>query len=183
MTNPSGGSQLLNPEEVLRQVGIKPGWRVADLGSGAVGHFIFPAAQIVGKEGVVYAVDIRKIVLQGIKNRARIEGLDNIKAVWANLEIVKSTGILNDSVDAAMIINVLFQNNKKEEILTEGARIVKPGGILAVIDWKVGKSIIGPEQDSRVNPEEIIKICQKLGLKVEKEFEPDSFHFGLLFKK
>ena len=181
--NISGGNQLLDSPKILKELGVKEGWKVADLGCGAVGYFVFPAVKMVGKEGVVYAVDIRKLVLAGIKNRARIDGIDNIYAIWSNLEVPKATGILDNSLDLAMLINVLFQNKKREEILAEAIRMVKSGSHLAVIDWKKQKSALGPPLESRVNIEAVIKFCQENGLTVEEEFEAGKFHFGLLFKK
>jgi ubiquinone/menaquinone biosynthesis C-methylase UbiE len=183
MVNTSGGNQLLDPQRLLIEVGVQKNQQVADLGCGAVGHFVFPAAEMVGDKGLVYAVDIRRIILEGIKNRARIEGKENIKTVWSNLEVYRGTGILDNSLDVAMLINVLFQNKKQEEIIHEAVRMVKPGGRLAIVDWKPEKSVLGPPLEIRAKPEVLIKLCQKEGLTVEREFEPGNFHFGLLFNK
>jgi len=51
----TGGSALLNAEALLKKIGLKEKMKVADFGSGAYGHFVFPAAQLVGKRGTVYA--------------------------------------------------------------------------------------------------------------------------------
>jgi len=178
-----GGRQFLDPEYIFSEVGLKEGQTLADLGCGALGHFTFPAAKVVGNGGKVYSVDIRRIILAGIKNRARIDGFNNIETIWANLEILKSTGIANDGVDLATLFNVLFQSDKQGQILAEAIRIVKPGGSLAIIDWKNNKTSFGPPSESRVKPEEIKKICLNQGLSLEKEFEASDYHFGLLFKK
>ncbi len=179
----SGGNQLLDALSVLKEVGIKQGYKVADLGCGAVGHFTFPAAEMVGKDGLVYAVDIRKIVLAGIKNRARIDGLTNIEVVWSNLEVPKSTGILNSSLDIAMLFNTLFQSKKREGVLKESIRMIKPQGYLAVVDWQLTDTLFGPVKEDRVDPEAVIQFCRNNGMELEKEFVAGKFHFGLLFKK
>ncbi len=81
---------------------------VGDLGCGNLGYFSVPAAKIVGQNGVVYAVDILKSVLQSVENIARQEGLDNIKTVWSNLEVVGATKITPASLDLIMVVNMLF---------------------------------------------------------------------------
>ncbi|MFA6993168.1 MAG: class I SAM-dependent methyltransferase [Patescibacteria group bacterium] len=183
MENSSGGNQLLDPQAVLAVSGVKLGSRVADLGCGAVGHFVFPASQLVGKSGKVYAVDIRATVLDGIKRRAHLAGLENIQVLRANLENNKGTGLPDGSADVAMLINVLFQNDKREEVLREALRVVKPGGTLLVIDWRSEPSVIGPVAERRVRSEGVARFCQAQGAELVKRFEPSKWHFGLLFKK
>ncbi len=127
MLNTSGGNTFLDPVKIFKQVGLAKGHKLADLGCGAVGHFVFPAVNIVGKDGMVYAVDIRKIILEGIKNRARVDGIENLETVWTNLEVPKATGITDESLDVATLFNTLFQSKKRKEILTEAIRMVKAG--------------------------------------------------------
>ena len=62
------GKALLDPKIVLDKLRLQPGMRVADLGCGRTGHFIFLAAKQVGDKGVVYAVDLMKDILESIKS-------------------------------------------------------------------------------------------------------------------
>ncbi|MBI4433397.1 hypothetical protein HY632_01360, partial [Candidatus Uhrbacteria bacterium] len=55
----SGGTVLLDARALLARVALGPGMHVADLGCGATGHYIIPAARIVGADGMAYAVDIQ----------------------------------------------------------------------------------------------------------------------------
>ena len=69
----------------------------------------------------------------------------------------------------------------KEKVLEEAKRILKKGGKILIVDWKEEAADIGPER--KVSIEEIKKIAKKLELKVEREFEAGSFHFGLILVK
>ena len=80
------GRALVDPYIVFDKVGLAKGMRVADLGCGRTGHFVFPAAKIVGGMGIVYAVDVVKNVLENISSMARDEGYDNVRAVWSDIE-------------------------------------------------------------------------------------------------
>jgi precorrin-6B methylase 2 len=105
-----GGTSLLDPEKILRnelQLGAKS--RVADLGCGTMGYFTLAAARLVGREGLVYAIDVLKDVLSSVASRASLENLDNVKTVWSNLEIPEATQI-PVKVDAVFIGDGAFQN-------------------------------------------------------------------------
>lgn len=183
MTKLSGGNQLLDPYFILEQTALTEGMKVADLGCGGAGHFVFPAAYLVGKKGMVYAVDILKSALSRIENRAKSEGLINIKTIWANLEMDKGTKINEGELDAAFLINVLFQNQKHWEIIKEALRLIKSGGKLLIIEWKSSNIPLGPPLKLRLIKENLFKMSKDLGLKIEKEFEAGQYHYGLVFQK
>jgi len=174
-------SGLLQPKTILEQLKIKKGMKIAELGCGT-GFFTLEVAKIVGKRGIVYAVDILKPLLRSIENKAKVEGLDNIKTVWSNLEIVGATKIKDNFLDLAFVSNVLFQSKKRTKLLEEAVRMIKKEGKLILIDWKE-EAPFGPPVSDRVSPKEIKDIAQKLGLKLEKEFDAGNYHFGLIFIK
>ena len=87
----SGGNELLDPMEILGRLGVTTGSIVADLGCGGAGHFVIPAAKLVGHKTNVYAVDIQKIVLASVASIGRLEGISNIKTVWSDIERLGAT--------------------------------------------------------------------------------------------
>ena len=175
------GTELLNPKVILEEIGVEKGMKVAELGCGS-GFFTLQVARIVGDEGIVYAVDVLKPILQSIESKAKSQGLFNIKIVWSNLEIFGATKIKDEILDFAFIFNILFQSKKRQEILKEAVRMLKKDGRLAVIDW-TAKSTFGPLSSERVSPDEVKDLATKLGLELEKEFEAGQYHYGLIFRK
>lgn len=169
--------------EILGRLGVTTGSQVADLGCGGAGHFIIPAAKLVGHKTNVFAVDIQKPVLASVSSIGRLEGISNIKTVWADLETLGSTNIPEGSLDYGMIINMLFQSKQHKEILQEAIRLVKSDGKIMIIDWMKGHSKLGPKEQSRVDPEKIKKIAKDLKLNLIDEFEAGTYHFGLIFIK
>lgn len=179
-----GGNELLNPQDILQnKLKLTYGAKVADLGCGGIGYFSFQAAQIVGDTGLVYAVDILKMILKNIEHRAKMLGLNNIKTVLSNLEIFGATKINDNSIDFALLINVLFQNKQHEKILREAVRILKPKSKLLIIDWKNGVFPFGPPSNQKITIEKINDIALGAGLKKIKEFDAGKFHYGLIFEK
>ena len=183
MFKPTGGNALLDVNFILSKAQINENMKVADLGCGASGHFVFPAAKIVGKRGKVYAADILKTVLETINKRIKQENLENIETVWSNLEIFKATKIESGSLDVALLINTLYQSHKRVEILREAIRMLKKGGRLMVVEWKNVSSPFGPPPEERVKIDLLKTGAKKLGLEIEDEFEAGQYHFGALFIK
>lgn len=178
-----GGKELIDARTLLEKVGIEEKMTVADLGCGRRGYFTLQAAKLVGNEGVIYAVDVVKPALENMKSSAKLFGITNIKTVWADLEIYGATKIPNESVDLAMLNNVLFQTKKEEQIIREGARILKKHGKLLITDWKKTKTSFGPPMQNRVEPKKIEEDAQQAGLKLKKELDAGPYHYALLFEK
>jgi ubiquinone/menaquinone biosynthesis C-methylase UbiE len=183
-TKVGGGNELLDVNFILQDnLNIQPGNIVADLGAGGAAYFTMHAAKLVGDQGEVYAVDIIKAVLSGIESKAQMSGVYNIKTIWSNLEILGATKIPAETIDHALLINILFQSKKRAEVIAEATRLLKSGGKLTVIDWHDTKPTFAPPAERQVDPAEIIKIAEKLSLSLEKEFPAGNYHFGLIFIK
>jgi len=178
-----GGSSFVDANLIFNKARIGDKTKVADLGCGSSGHFIFPAAKLVGKKGMVYAVDILRTALQTIDNRVRIENLTNIKTIWSNLEIFGATKIEAGSLDVAMLINTLYQSHKRAEILREAVRLLKKNGRLVVVEWKNVATPFGPPPEERVKKELVDSGAKRLGLKPEEEFEAGPYHYGVIYVK
>jgi SAM-dependent methyltransferase len=71
--------KLFEPPQRLVKPYAKKGQVVADLGCGS-GYYTFALAEIVGPEGKVYAVDLDKKCIQGLKKKTGKAGYHNIEA-------------------------------------------------------------------------------------------------------
>ncbi len=180
----SGGNTLLNQRQLLDKIGLAQGMVVADLGCGAAGYFVLIAAEMVGNSGRVYAIDVQKSVLAGVNSAAKIGGFHNIETVWSNLETYDGAKAVKDnSLDAALLINTLFQSSKKEAIIKEMVRMLKSGALALVADWQMTNAPFGPAVKDRVKKEEVLTWAKQNGLTFKEEFEAGQYHFGLIFTK
>jgi len=183
MTKIIGGNALINVNLILEKAQVGDKTKVADLGCGASGHFIFPAAGLVGKQGRVYAVDILKTVLETINKRVKQENLTNLQTVWSDIEVFGATKIEANSLDAALLMNTLYQSHKRAEIVREAIRMIKKGGKLIVVEWKNITSPFGPPVEERVKADLLKTAAKKLGLQLEEKFEAGDYHYGMVFVK
>jgi ubiquinone/menaquinone biosynthesis C-methylase UbiE len=107
--------------------GLGAGQVVLDFGCG-IGSYSIPAGQIVGDEGVVYAVDIHPLAIQAVEKRAREASLSNIRTILSGA----GTPLPGGSVDVVLLFDVLHSVPGKRALLAELARVLRPGGILLV---------------------------------------------------
>jgi len=107
--------------------GTKRGDIILDYGCG-IGFNTIPAAEIVGKEGMVYALDIHPLAIKSVEKKIREKGLKNVKTILSGL----NTGLPDKSVDIILLYNVLPTIKNRSALIKELYRVLKPGGVLSV---------------------------------------------------
>lgn len=180
-----GGAQLIDAKRVLtEELGLSGGMTFADLGIGSSGHFLYPAAKIIGPDSTAYGMDILKGVLSAAEGRARREGLTNIKTVWTDLEVYGAAKMVaNESVDRMTMVNLLYQTKKDEHVFNEANRMLKPGGQCLVIDWLPTGASFGPPESERTSLDKVRQMAKVVGWTEVKTFSPSDYHFGIVFQK
>jgi len=173
---------FLRPDALLEHVGVAGGMTVADLGMGA-GYFTFAASALVGTHGKVYAVDVNKAALSNLKSRINLSGQRNIVPIWANLEKPGSTKIADGSCDVVLMAKVLYQVSKRDRVIAEAARILRPKGQIVVVEWKYAQTSIGPDLRQRVDIKEIEREVTMKGFKVSEHPQADEHHDVLVLTK
>lgn len=172
-----------DPNQNITQLGLQPGMKVADLGSGT-GYYSLEAARLVGDKGRVFAVDIQKELLTRLRNNAHKQGVYNIEVVWGDLERLGGTKLREAFIDVVVASNVFFQLEDQKTLALEIKRILKPGGLACVIDWFGNHSNVASPHKSPVFTEESIKaIFEREGFIFERSFQAGSHHRGLLLRK
>lgn len=177
------GNELINPFKILERLQIQAGWQVADLGCGSLGHFVFPAAQFVGGEGRVYAVDIQKMVLQAIESAAKAQQYWNVQTVWSDIEVPHATHIPSNSLDLTIVANNLYLSQHREGLVQEAFRLTKPGGLILVIEWKAEPTVIGPAPEHRLSQEDARQYFSHAELSLEDAYEAGDCHYALVYRR
>lgn len=114
------------PEKELNKLNIKRGQKILDYGCG-IGSCTFPAANLVGEKGEVYALDKQPLAIKGIEEKARMEGFGNIDTILSDGD----TGLPDETVDVILLYGVLPEIKNKEPLLRELYRVLKPNGYLS----------------------------------------------------
>ncbi|MBI3442269.1 MAG: class I SAM-dependent methyltransferase [Candidatus Sungbacteria bacterium] len=177
---------FLHPERIIGALVnmsfLQKGSVIADFGAGH-GYFSVPLGRATGPEGRVYAIDVQKAGLTIIRTKAKLEHLLQIEPVWADLDLPNGSQLNDGSVDLVLMANMLFQSEKKTNILQEAFRVLKSGCRALVIEWKPDDASFGPPVSLRVSAETIRRAAAHIGFSFERELPVGSHHYGLIFKK
>lgn len=176
------GRALIDPFSALSKAGIREEMRVADFGVGAVGHFLFPSAKMVGPKGHVYGIDVLKSVIQANQGRMKLAGFDNVELIWGNFERLNGSRLPEASMDMVLMINILHAVDKAGA-LQEAKRVLHTGGIVLVIEWNPSGAVLGPAPEKRVSSEEAASVATREGFVVTSQFEAGPYHYGLVLKE
>ncbi len=179
---PNNGT-VLDPLNVLKACGVHTGMRIADFGCGH-GHFVIPAAKLVGNRGSVYAIDLQHELVKTIESNAKSASLINIEPIWADLEVLGATKIPNNVLDVVLLINNHVDAAVQRKMLREAVRVLRQGGQIFLFDWLDGNTVpFAPAITERVPKETAIANAQALGLRLVDEFRPSRYHYGLRLQK
>ncbi len=174
---------LLNVESLINKVVSTNNDRVADLGCGSFGYFVFPLAKRIGKHGRVYAIDIIKSNLESIRKIARVENLTQIETIWSDLEILGGTKIKDGSLDSILLVSTLHQSNNYNNIILEGCRMLKLGGKALIVEWNNEDGPFNTNGSRRVKRDDLKKALDPTPLEIIEEFEAGDHHYGMLLVK
>jgi len=179
---PFSSEGFLNPDIIVGEFGVVSGMHIADFGCGA-GHIGILVAQRVGKDGHLLALDIMEDKLDSFKARAKAAGLENVETKRANLEVLGNTGASDDSQDMVLLINILFQSNKKLDILKEAKRVLKSQGTIILVEWKKSGGGLGPPNELRTDTNDMQALFVAEGFTLVRQFNAGQFHYGMIFRK
>jgi ubiquinone/menaquinone biosynthesis C-methylase UbiE len=117
-------------DDIIQQLGLKPGNTVVDFGSGA-GYFTLKLSNTVGSNGEVLAVDLRRLSLSFLRARAILRWQRNIYTIVGEPADPHLSG---RTVDAVLIANTYHELSEPREILRLLSQSMRPGGRLVVAD-------------------------------------------------
>jgi ubiquinone/menaquinone biosynthesis C-methylase UbiE len=123
------------PIKTLEKIGIQTGANVLDFGAGS-GSYSMPAAQLVGPTGKVYATDIHPLAIKEIRKKAEKKEIRNLQTMLTDCE----TSLSDASIDVILLFYVLHDFKNPYSIIVELDRVLKPKGVLAIIDHKYDKA-------------------------------------------
>jgi ubiquinone/menaquinone biosynthesis C-methylase UbiE len=130
--------------ERLTGAGLEKGQVVLEYGCG-IGSYTIPAAQIVGEEGTVYALDIHPLAITTVKKRSAKENLTNIKTILSGRE----TGLPDECVDVVLLYDTFHLVRDQQALLEELHRILKPGGFLSADHMHTDRKVFLETMGSR----------------------------------
>jgi ubiquinone/menaquinone biosynthesis C-methylase UbiE len=119
-------------KQTLKTIGIYKGQTILDCCCGD-GTYTIPAAKLVGEEGLVYAIDRSDSKLDDLKDKIKLEKLQNIKIIEEDVE----SGIsLPQRVEVVLLYDIFWyfgpRDKKTERLLKEVYKVAKDNAMISV---------------------------------------------------
>ncbi|MDZ7702591.1 MAG: class I SAM-dependent methyltransferase [Halobacteriales archaeon] len=152
--------RFCSPEELVGLVG-EGADRVADLGSGTG----FYSREVAPHVGTLVGLDVQA----GMHRLHREHGLGaNVRLVTTEVDCL---ALADDSLDAA-VSTMTFHEFCTPEGLAEIARVLRPGGRFANVDWSAeGPGEDGPSREDRQTAASAAELAREAGFEVERAEE------------
>jgi SAM-dependent methyltransferase len=138
------------PEQIMDALAIADGASVADIGAGA-GWFTIRLARRVGPNGIVYAQDVQKQMLDAIRRRVSREGLRNVQT---RLGSGSDPNLPPRALDAVLVVDVYPEVEDRISFLRNLAVSLKANGRIGIVNYKLGEGGPGPAPTEGVRVEE-----------------------------
>ncbi len=157
-----------NPSTFIKRFDIRPGASVLDLGSGP-GFWTFPLAGKVGEQGIVWALDVSREMLDELAKRNPPKQIRLLQSELPKIELPDSS---LDWIWAAFVFHEVIPPQK---LADEMFRLAKAEGVVAILEWRpdaVGES--GPPRHHRLSVEQVTGFLRDAGFRsVEKTWQDD----------
>jgi predicted methyltransferase len=122
--------QWQRPSDVLAALGLRDGNTVVDLGSGA-GYFALKISPLVGNQGKVLAVDLRRLSLAFLWIRAASRIPHNIRVMVGDEDDPK---LPTENIDAILIANTYHEFRNPQVMIDHVFQALRSGGRLVIVD-------------------------------------------------
>jgi predicted methyltransferase len=167
-------------QAVIKELGLKPGMAVADIGAGT-GLYTRLIAPAVGKQGKVYAVDIAKSFVEHSVKSAKDQGWDNVEGIVCASDDAK---LPPASVDMVFICDTYHHFEFPSKTMASIRKALRPGGKLVVIDFEriEGKSREWLLKHVRAGKPEVTKEIEADGFELVEEVPMFEENYFLVFK-
>ena len=114
--------------DFLATLGVRPGWKVLDLGCGAMGVLRL-LSQAVGETGKVIGLDNDATQLAAARALVADAKLANVSIIEAN---AFDTGLPAEHFDLVHVRFLFAPLGRDAELLSEMLRLLRPGGTIAI---------------------------------------------------
>lgn len=152
---------------LLRELQLKPGLTVCDMGCGN-GFYTLRIAKRLGPKGQVLAVDIQPEMLTLLRERAIEAGVKNVKPILGS---VIDPQLPDGSCDLILCVDVYHEFSHPEHMLRAMRKALKPDGRLVLVEFRMEDPQVPIKLEHKMSKEQILKELPPNGFKLAREFD------------
>ncbi len=174
---------LIDSDKFFHELDLHKGISFLDVASGK-GAYSLAASDLIGPEGSVTAVDLWAEGIEMLKAAAHEKGIKNLTAFVC--DVSRRIPVNDLSIDVCLIAAALHdfvEDRIDPAVLNEIARVVKPTGILAIMEFKKIDGPPGPPIHIRLSREEVTDRLVPYGFKEERSVDVGPYNYLIILKK
>ncbi len=168
-----------NPEQILRNAGLKEGMCFMDIGCNN-GFFTLPAAKIVGENGKIYAVDIDNDALNELKDKLLLKNISNVQVINLSAE----AAMLGENMADIIFFGTCLHDFKDPlKALKNAKKMLKDKGFIYDYDWRKVKTELGPPLPIRLSTKQVKQLAESAGLRSSASNILDKNFYAVVLEK
>jgi ubiquinone/menaquinone biosynthesis C-methylase UbiE len=154
-------------ERMLKNLGVKEGMTVCDMGCGN-GFYALKLATMVGPKGRVLAVDIQPEMLKLLVERMEEQGIENITPILGS---VHDPRLPAGTVDLMLCVDVYHEFSHPVHMLHAMREALKPDGQIVLLEFRAEDPEVPIKPLHKMSKAQINKELPANGFKLTKEYD------------
>ncbi len=145
---------------LLRELELKPGMDVMDVGAGT-GYYARRIAALVGPRGKVFAIDVQPEMVEMLSAVAKKPEFGNIKPLLGS---EKSVTLAENIADLAIMVDVYHELEFPSEMLASITRALRPGGRVVFVEYRAEDPLVPIKALHKMSEAQIRREAEHNGL-------------------
>ena len=164
---------------MLQELRLGPGMVVCDLGCGN-GFYTLRMADLVGRKGHVFAVDIQPQMLVLLRQRMETKGVTNVSPILGSIHDPRLPA---QTVDLILLVDVYHEFSHPELMLRAMRRALKEDGVVALLEYRAEDPMVPIKPLHKMTKKQAIAEFSANGFRVRRQFDGLPWQHMLIFEK
>jgi ubiquinone/menaquinone biosynthesis C-methylase UbiE len=174
---------LIDPVRLFAELQLKKNTVLLDLACGN-GSYALAAAEHIGEPGKIYAFDLWREGIDSLLRETAARQIRNIHAGVADISV--HVPVDDNSIDICLMATVLHdlvEDKTESGTLRQVGRVLKPDGLLAIIEFNKVDGKPGPPIQIRISPAELDNLLAPYDFRLVKNAEVGQFNYLSIYRK
>lgn len=167
-----------NTSLLLKNLAIKPGMFIADIGAGSGYHSALLSKMVGG--GKVFAIDVEPEMIAYLNERIKQEKLSRIVPV---LSTEQKVSLPENTIDMMLLVDVYHEFSYPYEMALSMRSALKPGGKLVLVEFRSEDPTVPIKTIHKMSKAQAIKEFKAAGFAFDKNIDNLPWQHCMIFTK
>lgn len=165
--------------EMIRELRLRPGMTVADVGCG-IGYHSLTMARQVQPGGMVLCVDIQPEMLEKLTERAKAAGVTNFTPILGK---PGRPHLPEDRVDLILLVDAYHEFGRPAAMLRAMHRSLKADGVMVLLEYRAEDDTVPIKPEHKMSRTQILKEMRANDFVLARSYDDLPWQHMLFFKK